>query len=173
MMGEAFISFQRVRRIACWTSVLLLAASVSALAQDSPSNLRGVVSTSGTPLGSVDVRLFERNGTQPIRKTVTRADGRFHLFGLRWGAYDLEFSADGWQKRSFSIELRPGSTLDVNAELSPTSSDRSQASQKGCGGDIWFGTNFTNFNLQQLPNGRNIWSLLQTRSPRLSRIVSR
>lgn len=165
MMGEAFISFQRVRRIACWTSVLLLAASVSALAQDSPSNLRGVVSTSGNPLSSVDVRLFGRNGSEPIRKTVTSADGRFQLFGLRWGAYDLQFSADGWQKRTFSIELRPSSTLDVSAELSPASSDQPQPRSQVMEEDIWFGTNFANFNLQQLPNGRNIWSLLQTQEP--------
>lgn len=172
MVGEAFVSFRRVGRIACLTALLVIAATSSG-AQEGRSNLQGEVSASQAPLSEVKIRVLRKSGPQTIRETFTDADGQFQLFGLPWGTYDLEFSADGWQKRSFSIELRPGSTLDVNAELSPTSSDRSQASQKGCGGDIWFGTNFTNFNLQQLPNGRNIWSLLQTRSPRLSRIVSR
>jgi hypothetical protein len=31
--------------------------------------------------------------------------------------------------------------------------------------DVWFGTNFTDFALHQLPNGRNIWSLLQGQEP--------
>lgn len=164
MIGKGSIFFRQVRGIACWTAFLVIAAA-SSVAQDGRGNLLGLVSSSRGPLRSVEVRLHRRNGTQSIRKTVTDADGQFQLFGLPWGAYDLEFSAEGWQKRSLSIELRPGSTLDVNAELSPASSDQPQPRSRIVDEDIWFGTNFTKFNLQQLPNGRNIWSLLQTQEP--------
>ena len=155
----------RAYAITCWTTVLVIAAALSASGQARSSNVRGVVSGSGQPLRSVKVRLLGKNTSQAVRETLTDTEGRFQLFGLPWGTYEVEFSADGWHSRKLQVDLRPDSTLAVNVALADASSEESPPRSQVVDQDLWFGTNFANFNIRQLPNGRNIWSLLQGQEP--------
>lgn len=164
-IGMAFLRLPRDHRFAWWTAVLTVAGSLSALAQAPSSNIRGTVSGSGRPLPAVEVRLLHKNNAQPLRESKTDSDGRFELPSLGWGSYELEFSADGWQSRQLHIELRPSSTLNVNVVLVAAGSEQAPPRSQVVDEDVWFGTNFTDFALQQLPNGRNIWSLLQGQEP--------
>ena len=148
-------------RAACWTALLLGALSVAAVAQSRSGNVYGVVSGSGRPVRAVHVRLLQENVPQAVRETVTGADGRFRFAGLPWGAYTLEFVAEGWLSRKIRVEIRPDSTLNVSAELSTAGAEQAPPRSHVVDEDVWVGTNFTNFEIKQLPNGRNIWSLLQ------------
>ncbi len=96
---------------------------------------------------------------------MTNASGRFRFAGLAWGTYTLDFAADGWQSKRILIEVRSDSTLYVSAALSPQASDQPPPPVSVVDEDVWFGSQFNNFAVKQLPNGRNIWSLLQGQEP--------
>ncbi len=145
-------------------AVLLVALSAIGLAQSRSANVAGVVSGSGRPLSGVHVRLSSERASGPVREAVTDASARFRFAGLAWGFYTLDFAADGWQGRQIRIELRPDSTLYVNAALSATGGEKAPHGL-AVNEDVWVGTNFTNFQMKELPNGRNIWSLLQNQEP--------
>ncbi|HVP54019.1 MAG TPA: carboxypeptidase-like regulatory domain-containing protein [Candidatus Eisenbacteria bacterium] len=145
--------------------MLVIAAYLSGLAQSRSSCINGVVSGSGAPLRSVKVRLLREATSQVIVETETDRDGRFQVFGLKWGRYVVEFSSDGWRGRQLDIELRPDATVSVEVALIAVSRELTPPPFQVVDQDLWFGTNFTNFNMQQLPNGRNIWALLQSQEP--------
>jgi len=113
----------------------------------------------------VGVHLSRENPPQSVIDTVTDANGRFRFTGLTWGTYILDHAADGWQSRRVRIDVRSGSTLYVRATLSPLTSDQAPAPVTVAGEDVWFGTQFNDLAIHQLPNGRNIWSLLQGQEP--------
>lgn len=152
-------------RTASRTAILLAWLSVAGLAQSHSSNVYGVVSGSGKALRSAHVRLLRDPASQVVQEAVTDVNGRFRFAGLIWGGYTLDIAADGRQSRQIRIEIRPESTLCVNTTLIAVGSDqvlpRSQVENE----DVWYGTNFTNLAIKQLPNGRNIWSLLQGEEP--------
>ena len=150
---------------ACWSAILLVALSAVALAQSRSGNLYGVVKGSGRALADVRVRLSREDSSQPVAETVTDASGRFRFAGLTWGSYTLDLAADGWQSRRILIEVRSDSTLYVRTTLSPLVSDQAPAPVEVVDEDVWFGTQFSDLAIQQLPNGRNIWSLLQGQEP--------
>jgi len=164
MIGQAFIPLLRHRLTTCWIGILLAASSLAG-AQSRSSAIQGVVSGGGRPLQAARVRVHTKTPTLTDSEDVTDAAGRFQFLGLAWGSYSLEFTADGWTGRKLSIELPPDSTLSVNTTLKAADSEqpppRSQVVDEG----VWFGTNFTDFGIQRLPNGRNIWSLLQSQEP--------
>jgi hypothetical protein len=145
----------------CWGAILLVVLSVAGLAQSRSADLLGVVQGSGRALMDVHVRLLRDQSSELVAEAVTGASGRFRFAGLAWGLYRLDLGANGWQSRRVLIEVRSDSTLYVRATLSPLGSDQTQAPAKVVEEDVWFGTQFDDFAIQQLPNGRNIWSLLQ------------
>ena len=151
-------------RPACWGAILLVVLSGVAMAQSHSGNLLGVVQGSGRTLTRVHVRLL-RQDSSSVAETVTDASGRFRFIGLTWGTYTLDLAADGWQSRRILIEVRSDSTVYVRTTLSPLASDRGPAPVEVVDQDVWFGTQFDDFAIQKLPNGRNIWSLLQGQEP--------
>ena len=152
-------------RAACWTTILTAWLSIAGLAQSRSGNLFGVVSGSGRPLQSVRVRLLRDHGSRFDRETVTDANGRFRFAGLAWGGYTLDIAADNWQSRQIRIEIRPDSTLYLSTALVAVGSEEVPFRSQMVDGDVWYGTNFTDLAIKQLPNGRNIWSLLQGQEP--------
>jgi hypothetical protein len=96
---------------------------------------------------------------------VTDAGGRFRFVGLTWGTYNLDLTEIGWQSRRIRIDVRSGTTLYVDATLSPQANDQAQAAVNVTDEDVWIGTQFDHFSVQHLSNGRNIWSLLQGQEP--------
>ncbi|HYL13580.1 MAG TPA: carboxypeptidase regulatory-like domain-containing protein [Terriglobales bacterium] len=146
---------------ACWSAILLVVLSAAGLAQSRSGDLYGVVKGSGRALADVRVRLSCEDASQPVAETVTDASGRFRFAGLTSGSYSLYLAADGRQNRRILIEIRSDSTLYVRTTLSPLASDQAPTPIQVLDEDVWFGDQFSDFAMQQLPNGRNIWSLLQ------------
>jgi hypothetical protein len=167
-IGKIAVIFAKCLRVqqypVSWTTILFFALSATGPAESPSSNVDGVVSGSGKALPAVHVRLLRDDGSQSVRAATTDTNGRFQFAGLTWGSYTLDFAADGWQSRQIRIELRPDSTLSVNPIL-VVGSEQPPPRIRVTDGDVWFGTNFTNFQMKQLPNGRNIWSLLQNQEP--------
>lgn len=145
----------------CWCAILIVLLSAVALAQSRSGNVYGVVQGSGLALTDVHVRLSRADSAQSIAETVTDASGRFRFVGLTWGSYNIDLAADGWQNERIRVDLRSDSTLYVPATLSPPSGDKAPARVEPVDGDVWFGTQFNDLAIQKLPNGRDIWSLLQ------------
>jgi len=143
------------------TLVLVIALAVAGLTQVRSSNVNGIVSGSDSNLPAVRVRLLRDRASQPERETVSDANGRFRFAGLTWGSYTLDFAADGWQPRQIRITIRPESTLSVKVALLVAGGEQVPPRSQTVEEAIWFGTNFTTFETKQLPNGRNVWSLLQ------------
>ena len=162
MIGEPLIHLPRDRGVAGWTAVLVIAATLSASGQAPSSAIRGLVLGPGQPLRSARVRLVHKNSGQALTETVTDAEGRFQFVALLSGAYQVEVSADGGRDRKLPVELRPDSTVAVTIALSAANSDQPPTRSSIVDEDVWFGTNFTSFSIEQLPNGRNIGSLLQS-----------
>ena len=135
------------------------------MAQSRSGNLLGVVHGSGRTLAGVRVRLSRKDASQTVAETLTDASGRFQFAGPTWGIYSLDLAADGWQSRRMLIEFRSDSTLYVDATLSPLASDEALPPLEVVDEDVWLGTQFGDFAIRQLPNGRNIWSLLQGQEP--------
>jgi hypothetical protein len=133
--------------------------------QPDTSSVYGVVAGSGSAIQAVYVRLLRDRDSLPVRETVTDTKGRFQFAGLTWGSYTLDFAAEGWQGRQVHIAVSPDSTLYVSATLSAVGSEQAPPRSEMLDEEVWFGTNFTNFQVKQLPNGRNIWSLLQNQEP--------
>jgi len=165
MIGEALNSLLRRYWIACCTAILVIAAYSSVSAQSRFSRINGVVSGSGARLRTVKVRVLRKSTTQAVKETETDTDGRFQVASLTWGTYVVEFSADGWRSRQLEVELRPDTTVHVSVALIAVSSELAPSPIQVVAGDVWFGTNFTDFSIDRLPNGRNIWSLLQGQEP--------
>jgi hypothetical protein len=113
----------------------------------------------------VRISLSREGVHRPSAETVTDAHGRFRFAGLTQGAYSLDLAADGWQGRRIRIKVRSDSTLYVNSTLSPLASDQAPTRDQVVDQDVWLGTQFTDLAIQKLPNGRNIWSLLQGQEP--------
>jgi Carboxypeptidase regulatory-like domain len=156
----------RVRRSAAsWTLVLLFGLSAASPAQSGTSDIHGTLLGSGVALRDAHVRLLRGDASQAMRETVTDANGRFRFAGLTWGSYTVDFAAKGWRSRQIRVELRPDSTLYVSATLLAAGGEQTSHRRQIVDEDVWFGTNFTNFQIKQLPNGRNIWSLLQNQEP--------
>ncbi len=144
---------------------MLVVLSAAALAQSPSCNLLGVVQGSEKPFAGVGVHLSREDSSQTVIDTVTDARGRFRFAGLSWGSYNIDLAADGWQSRRILIEVRSGSTLHVRAALLPLTSDQAPVPVEVVDEDVWFGSQFSDFAIRQLPNGRDIWSLLQGQEP--------
>ena len=144
--------------------VALCCFSSATHAQTRSSRLLGVVTGAGRPVGGVQVRL-SRAGTYPGAEAATDARGRFSFVGLSWGAYVLDFSREGWQSHRLPhIELASNTTLNVSITLSRPASTR-VTPEHYLDQDVWWGTQFTELATEKQPNGRNIWSLLQSQEP--------
>ena len=133
-------------------------------AQSRSAAVYGVVQSPGAPLADVTIHLWPADQSQPIAEGVTGADGRFRFTGLTWGEYYLGFAAEGWQNRTIHIDLRSDGTLWVNTTLVPLPGEEAPRSQP-LDESVWFGTQFGDLAIRQLPNGRNIWSLLEAQEP--------
>ena len=152
-------------RGAWYSTILLIALSTASLAQSRSGSLYGIVKASGRELADVHVRMSRDGSSEFVAETVTDASGHFRFVGITWGLYRLDLGANGWQSRQLLVEVRSGSTVYVRATLSPMASDEAQDPVEVLEEDVWFGTQFGDLAIQRLPNGRNIWSLLQGQEP--------
>ncbi len=148
-----------------WVALLFLVSATVSLAQSHSSSVRGIVQGSGRALKDVHVRLTREGAAQPVAERVTGADGRFQFAGLIWGRYRLDVSAKGWQSTQVNLDLRSDSAAQVSITLSPPDSKQRSATGHVVAEDIWFGSQFGDHSIQQLPSGRDIWSLLEFQEP--------
>ncbi len=139
--------------------------SATSLAQSRSGKLYGVVTGSGQALVGVRVRLSHEGHSLSAKEVVTDDHGHFRFAGLTWGRYRLDLAADGWKDRRIVVDVRSDSTLYVRTTLLPLASDQAPAPSEVVDEDVWFGSQFGNFAIQKLPNGRNLWSILQNLEP--------
>ena len=145
-------------------AIVVLVISTSGRAQSRSAVVYGVVQGSNAPLADVTIRLLLAGQSQPAAQRMTGADGRFRFAGLTWGHYRLEFAAAGWQSRTINIDLRSDGTLWLSTTLVPLAAEKAPRCQP-LDESIWYGTQFGDLSIRQLPNGRNIWSLLEAQEP--------
>ena len=102
----------------CLTIVLFAGMIASVMAQVTTSGISGRITSNNESLpGAAIVAVHVPSGTQ--YGTVTNADGRFSLMGMRTGGpYKVEVSFVGYTKASFSdINLALGETFVLNTSL--------------------------------------------------------
>jgi hypothetical protein len=102
----------------CLTLVLFAGMIASVMAQVTTSGISGRITSNNESLpGAAIVAVHVPSGTQ--YGTVTNADGRFSLMGMRTGGpYKVEVSFVGYTKASFTdINLALGETFVLNTSL--------------------------------------------------------
>lgn len=81
-----------------------------------PATVSGTVCDSdlGVPVEYANIVLYRLRDSSQATGTVTRADGRFELTGLRPGRFYLEVSFIGYRTRTVDdIQIAPGARLDL------------------------------------------------------------
>ncbi len=148
---------------------LLLAISCGPCrAQERSAALAGIVRGQGSALPQVNVVLQPADSTQAAVAAVTGADGSFSIVGLLCGDnYTLTFSRPDWGTRQIlHLQLRCDSTVEVKIVLYPSADTPSHPKPAEITNGLpWWGTQFGELQIEDLPNARNIWSLLQTQEP--------
>ncbi|HEV2349627.1 MAG TPA: carboxypeptidase regulatory-like domain-containing protein [Terriglobia bacterium] len=109
------------------------------------------------------------NPSQTI-KTTTDALGKFAFPALAPGSYTADFSLKGFQSvRKTNLELRPGSVLELIVNLAPSRSAASMPNPDGhirvLDSSVAWGTAFGKFQIEALPNARNVGALLESQEP--------
>ncbi len=151
-----------------YVALLLAAICGPCRAQEHSAALAGRVRDRNAPLSQVTVGLHSENSNQVLATTVTANDGSFGFAGLPCGgAFTLAFSRAGWETRRVShLQLRCNSTVQVRVVLdSAAEPPRHRAPPEITDESPWWGTQFGQLQLTDLPNARNIWSLLQAQEP--------
>ncbi len=162
------------KRLCQAIGLLTLVCSLSAAAQSRSAVLVGVITGAGKPLAGSHLRLVrgqQSKEEQNARETVTNADGSFSFVGVEWGAYSLEVTADGWQARRVRLDLRSNATMRAMVELEPsaagdpTSTKQLRPKIRALDEDVWWGSERTELSTEKLPNGRQLWAILEHQEP--------
>lgn len=158
----------------CVALLLLIVACGLGQAQERTAALSGTVHSPAGPLPRVAVRLTKARSHQLLAASLTDGDGRFRLVGLPCGGPStVNFSRAGWISRKIrQVQLRCDSTLQVRLTLYLAADPPRRPAQPEISDQLpWWGTQFGQSQLENLPNARNIWSPLQTQEP--STVTSR
>ncbi|HYL95765.1 MAG TPA: carboxypeptidase-like regulatory domain-containing protein [Terriglobales bacterium] len=156
-----------LHQVAAFFLLLVLCASPGS-AQEHTAALSGAVRGQNAGLPQVTVRLHSEKPNQVLATTVTANDGSFGFAGLPCGdSFTLAFSRTGWEPRRIRhLQLRSNSTVRVIVFLySASEPSYRRAPPQITDQSPWWGTQFGPLQLDDLPNARNIWSLLQAQEP--------
>jgi hypothetical protein len=151
-----------------YVALLLVAICGPCRAQEHSAALAGSIIGDHAALPQVTVRLLSENSSHILAATLTVHDGGFTFAGLPCGdSFTLAVSRAGWEPRRIShLLLRCDSTLQVKVVLYPPDEPpRRRAPPEITNESPWWGTQFGQLQLADLPTARNIWSLLQTQEP--------
>jgi hypothetical protein len=149
-------------------ALLLIVCCGLCRAQPRFAALAGTVLGQAAGLPQVEVRLLHSDSSQVWASTVTGRAGTFSFVGLPCGDfYALTFSRPGWRARRIGhLQLRCDSTLQVKVVLyAATEALRHRAPPEIADRSPWWGTQFGQLQIEDLPNARDIWSLLRTQEP--------
>ena len=151
---------------------LLLACGLCA-AQQHSGTLAGSVQSQSQALAEVKVRLLRPASDQVAANAVTGSNGRFSFVGLPCGEYSLSFFRPGWRTRHLAhLQLRCDTTVQIRIALSPGADGPTREPAPEITDQLpWWGTQFSQLQIEDLPNARNIWSLLEAQEP--SAVTSR
>jgi hypothetical protein len=152
--------------------VLLIIGGSLSEAQEHTASLAGTVRSHAKPVSHVTV-VLQGNSRQPMASKVTGGDGAFDFVGVPCGDYALSFARPGWKTRHIAhVQLRCDSTVEIDVALSPAADAPAHAPRPQITNQLpWWGTHFEQLQTENLPNARNIWSLLETQEP--STVTSR
>lgn len=158
-MGSLHCSFLLI----CCLAALVLATRLPAQAQSGSSALYGVVTQSGAPQPDLQLQLSPETGS--ALQTRTDAAGQYRFAALPWGNYTLSAESKDGRKQRLTVHLLPSSSLRLDVALSPPAGESTRVRGQSASENVWYGTNFGHLRLDQLPNGRNLWSLLESQEP--------
>ena len=148
-------------------ALLLLIACGTCRAQQRLAMLTGTVRREGRGLPRVSVGV--RRDGDLMAAGETGSDGKFRFAGLPCGDhYALSLSRSGWQTRRIRhLQLRCESALQVTVTLYPAAepAPAHHAPPEMIEQSPWWGVQFGRLQIEDLPNARNLWSLLQTQEP--------
>jgi len=148
-------------------ALVLLGLAVPLQAQVAPGTVVGVVvSSSGKPLAGAQVQLSAQNSPVPNLAVTTDIAGRFKFVAVPPGIYTLEATPLGWRDlRQAGAEVPPAGTLEIRIVLAPPSAATASVLAGLDRRDVGWGTTFADLSLRQLPNAKNVWSLLESQEP--------
>ena len=153
--------------------VFALLIAGSALAQYQTGNIYGkVVAKDGSILPGVTVSL---TGVGAPQTGVTGPNGEFHFLNLAPGTYSLKAELSGYGAATRSgIGVRVGSNADITITMNPSVAESITVTAEAPLIDTrksGAATNVTNVELQQTPQNRDPWAVLQsTASVQVDRI---
>ncbi len=75
-------------------------------------SITGKITDGTKPIPSVNIFLMETT-----YGTVADADGNYRLSGIPQGKYEVRYSAVGYETKFYTIEIRAGSTIELNVDL--------------------------------------------------------
>jgi len=140
-----------------------------ALAQQPGSKIIGVVRAQGERrLPGAVVRLIAEGSPSMALKTETDRVGEFRFVGVAPGNYTLEVTFPGLPRvRIAHLEVPPGNTQDLSVSMprSGAAPGGAESLQRREDRSAECATNFAEFSLRDLPNARNVWSLLESQAP--------
>ena len=104
-----------------WLPILLFPALVSPVQAQSQPDTRSIEITvldiQGLPVLGAQVTALEH--TANLSRTATSSTERFRLDGLAAGAYTVRVSARGFQVQDVAVDLRNGTTQQIEVRLKP------------------------------------------------------
>lgn len=94
--------------------------SASSLAAQDLSIIGSIVDhTTGTAIPAASFTLSDRDASEPPRRALSDADGRFRIDGVRPGIHRVTIEALGYRPISEVVELSDASSVQIRVELVP------------------------------------------------------
>jgi len=130
--------------------------------QAPPAVIGKVNGPAGEALSGVTARLIPEGPEPFILQSTTDPEGEFQFVGVAPGLYEVEVKdAKHRHCREPGFEVGSGSTVDVSIEFLSFRGCKVRATRREAG----WGTVFGALARRQLPDARNLWSLLESQEP--------
>ena len=146
---------------------ILLAGRLGCCQVRSSGLLGSVVSSSGQPISGVRLQLVRSGCKTPLAATTSDSHGNFEFIGLPNSSYALTSLYRSWHARVGHLFLPPDGTISLRLLLLPpragTKPELLLISSHRI--EPWWGKDVNSTGLQELPNSRNVWSLLESQVP--------
>jgi hypothetical protein len=142
-------------------AVLLLPAVTTSAQQGATTEITGRVTSGRQPLAGVTITATSASVQGP-RLGTTGENGGFLLPFLPPGSYDLVFELAGFTsaRREVTVMLGARSQLEVDLRIEPVREGITVEGSRHPAGDVPVSTNFTALEIERLPVGRDLRSIV-------------
>lgn len=142
-------------------SAVVLVPFWTAFGQSAAGTLTGIVrNQKQEALAGAKVTLTWDDSPKTVTERTTDKEGGFDFVGLAPGVYKLRVSvSEPPMEQVTAVQVRSAGTVDVTIVLSP--GDVPHEAPRPFERSIWWGSQFDNLAMHDLPTTRRIWSLLE------------